>query len=152
MHEPIRTLRTDTGTRGDITVILVAMLIVHTTEVYILGVRTVIQDIKVMEGPSQYDPPRLARTAAASMDLCWCLRFLFLLFCQFTAQLNAFMCPPLFKWLVGKSELADGVVDVKVCVAGVRRVARTLLCVFCVAESIPEYYSVFGVWWRAGKM
>eukprot|EP00903_Cladosiphon_okamuranus_P006765 g6597.t1 len=32
---------------------------------------------------------------------------------KFSAQVNAFMCPPLFGWLVGKSELADGVVDIE---------------------------------------
>lgn len=33
---------------------------------------------------------------------------------QFSAQVNAFMCPPLFAWLVGKSELMEGVIDLKV--------------------------------------
>ncbi|CAN0099857.1 unnamed protein product, partial [Ectocarpus fasciculatus] len=32
---------------------------------------------------------------------------------KFSAEVNAFMCPPLFGWLVGKSELTEGVVDVK---------------------------------------
>eukprot|EP00904_Undaria_pinnatifida_P000245 jgi/Undpi1/10220/HiC_scaffold_28.g12673.m1 len=32
---------------------------------------------------------------------------------KFSAEVNAFMCPPLFSWLVGKSELIDGVVEFK---------------------------------------
>ncbi|CAN0381910.1 unnamed protein product [Ectocarpus sp. 12 AP-2014] len=32
---------------------------------------------------------------------------------KFSAEVNAFMCPPLFGWLVGKSELTEGVVDIK---------------------------------------
>ncbi|CAM9620781.1 unnamed protein product [Ascophyllum nodosum] len=34
-------------------------------------------------------------------------------FSKFSAQVNALMCPPLFTWLVGKSQLTDGVVDLK---------------------------------------
>lgn len=41
-------------------------------------------------------------------------RLFFSPFIQFSAQVNAFMCPPLFTWLVGKSELTEGVVDLKV--------------------------------------
>ncbi|CAM9305763.1 unnamed protein product [Scytosiphon promiscuus] len=32
---------------------------------------------------------------------------------KFSAEVNAFMCPPLFGWLVGKSELTEGAVDIE---------------------------------------
>lgn len=44
----------------------------------------------------------------------WVWVYVCVFFVQFSAEVNAFMCPPLFGWLVGKSELTEGTVDIEV--------------------------------------
>lgn len=69
---------------------------------------------------------------------------------QFSAQVNAFMCPPLFTWLVGKSELTEGTVDVKVRWGSPRR------CLFTfsfnrrkITQGIAHFYTAFHILFAA---
>ncbi|CAM9479961.1 unnamed protein product [Choristocarpus tenellus] len=71
--------------------------------------------IQLQKGPPEHQR-EVVRGVLRSIFPAWFPSFYRLLFPvgKFSSEVNAFMCPPLFTWLVGKSKLVEGEVEVKV--------------------------------------